>query len=451
MNLNDIKKVYFVGIGGIGMSALAKYFLEIGCIVAGYDKTPSEITADLFAKGVQITFNDQVENISELFLSSLNTLIIYTPAIPKESNILNFFQNEGFSIKKRAEVLGIISKDTFCFAVAGTHGKTTTSSILAHILYEANIEMSAFLGGIVEGYQTNYISKGTKVSVVEADEFDRSFMQLTPNMLCVTSMDADHLDIYGDHRAIEQTFKDFADKISDKSKVFKIDGLPITGKTIALEKPADFTIKNKKVVDGYYQFDIQTSNELVENIAFTLPGNHNIFNATTAFAMAYDYGIDSKTIKEALKSFPGIKRRFSFQIKTNQLVYVDDYAHHPTEIDAVHQALRELYPQRPITAIFQPHLFSRTQDFGVDFAKSLDQFDEILLLDIYPAREQPIEGITADWLLELMKNKNKKRVTKTNVIETLKLSTNQVYVTIGAGDIGELVNSIKNELLKKNI
>jgi len=451
MNLIEIKKVYFVGIGGIGMSALAKYFIEIGCIVAGYDKTPSDITTDLASKGIKITFEDKVESLSEIFQSSQNTLIIYTPAIPKDSVILNYFKKHNYSIKKRAEVLGIISKDTYCFAVAGTHGKTTTSSILAHILYTANVEMSAFLGGIVEGYQTNYISKGTKVTVVEADEFDRSFMHLTPDVLCITSMDADHLDIYGDKNAIEQTFKDFSNKLSDKTKVFKINGLPIEGQSIAIEKPANYIIQNKKIVDGFYQFDLKTPNEIIENIAFTLPGNHNIINATTAFAMAYNYGIEPEIIKNALKTFPGIKRRFSFQIKTDQLVYVDDYAHHPTEIDAVHQALRELYPNRKITAIFQPHLFSRTQDFGIEFAKSLDHFDEILLMDIYPAREKPIEGITADWLLDLMRNINKKKITKNNLLETLKLSTNQVFVTIGAGDIGELVKSIKNELLKKNI
>lgn len=451
MNLNQIKKVYFVGIGGIGMSALAKYFLEIGCQLAGYDKTITEITTSLSADGIEISYEDLITTIPDDFKSTDETLIIYTPAIPKDSLILNFFQNNGFHLKKRAEVLGIISKDTYCFAVAGTHGKTTTSSILAHIFYTANVRMSAFLGGIVEGYNTNYLSKGTEVTVVEADEFDRSFLHLSPDVACITSMDADHLDIYGDKMAIESSFNEFADKIKDKSKVYKIKDLPIAGKSIAIDEVADFQIFNKKVIEGFYQFDLKTPTETISAIQFTLPGNHNLMNATTAFAMAYEYGIDAEVIKEALKTFPGIKRRFSFQIKNENLVYVDDYAHHPTEIDAVYQALSELYPDKQITAVFQPHLFSRTKDFGQDFAKALDKFDEVFLMAIYPAREKPIEGITSDWLLDLMSSKNKKLVSKENLINELRDSKNQVYVSIGAGDIGECVNNIKNELLKKNI
>jgi UDP-N-acetylmuramate--alanine ligase len=451
MDLKQIKQVYFVGIGGIGMSALTKYFMTLGCQIAGYDKTKTEITDVLETHGVTITFDDDVNNIPSTFLDNKYTLIIYTPAIPKNHQILNYFINHQFEIKKRAEVLGIISKDTYCFAVAGTHGKTTTSSILAHILYTANIKMSAFLGGIVEGYNTNYISNGIDVTVVEADEFDRSFLHLSPDVACITSMDADHLDIYGDKNAIENSFNEFADKVKDKSKVFKIKHLPIAGKSIALNETADYTIFNKKVVDGFYQFDLKTPKEVITDIAFTLPGNHNIFNATTAFAMAYEYGINPENIKNALKNFPGIKRRFSFQIKSNDLVYVDDYAHHPTEIDAVYQALRELYPQKQITAVFQPHLFSRTKDFGQEFAQSLDQFDEILLMDIYPARELPMPGISSDWLFEMMQNDNKKRVSKENLIQNILLSNHEVIVTIGAGDIGECVNLIKDELLKKNI
>lgn len=451
MDLSQIKQVYFVGIGGIGMSALTRYFMTLGCELAGYDKTKTDITIDLEQKGVTITYDDQVNLIPQKFLDKDSTLVIYTPAIPADHFILNYFKKNDFQVKKRAEVLGIISKDTYCFAVAGTHGKTTTSSILAHILYSAEVPMSAFLGGIVEGYNSNYITKGTKVTVVEADEFDRSFLHLSPDVACVTSMDADHLDIYGDKNAIENSFVEFANKINDKSKVFKIKTLPIQGKSIAIDEEADYKIYNKKVVNGYYQFDLKTPKETITDIAFTLPGNHNIFNATTAFAMAYEYGVSPEIIKKALLSFPGIKRRFSFQIKTENLIYVDDYAHHPTEIDAVHQALRELYPNQKITAVFQPHLFSRTRDFGQAFAESLDQFDEILLMDIYPARELPLEGISSDWLFDMMKNDNKKRVSKNNLIDELLLSKNQVFVTIGAGDIGEFVKQIKNELLKKNI
>lgn len=451
MDLKQIKRIYFVGIGGIGMSALAKYFIEIGCLVAGYDKTKTELTVDLASNGALINYDDKIEIIPEAFLSTENTLVIYTPAIPENHLQLNYFRHNHFELKKRAEVLGIISKDTYCFAVAGTHGKTTTSGILAHILFTANIEMTAFLGGIVEGYQSNYITKGTKVTVVEADEFDRSFLHLSPNMSCITSMDADHLDIYGDKNAIEESFKIFANKISDKSKVFKIKNLPIEGQSIAIENEADFKVFNKRVDNGFYLFDLKTPQTIVKDITFTLPGNHNLLNAAMAFAMAYEYGIEAEIIKKALKSFPGIKRRFSFQIKTENLIYVDDYAHHPTEIDAVYQALRELYPSKKLTAIFQPHLFSRTKDFGVEFAKSLDQFDEILLMAIYPARELPMSGISSDWLFDMMKNNNKVRVTKDNLMDYIKTSQNEVFVTIGAGDIGELVKTIKNELLKKII
>ncbi|MFZ4679013.1 MAG: UDP-N-acetylmuramate--L-alanine ligase [Flavobacterium sp.] len=446
MNLNQIHNVYFIGIGGIGMSALARYFQNIGKNVSGYDKTPTMLTDELIAGGISIHFEDNISMIpAEYYVE--NTLVIITPAVPISHSEWNYFIERDYVVKKRAEVLGIITKDTFCFAVAGTHGKTTTSSILGHILFECGVDVTAFIGGIVENYHSNLIGNGKTVTVVEADEFDRSFMHLHPNIACVTSMDADHLDIYGDVTAIEDSFREFADKVEDKTKIFVPKGLPLEGLTVGINEEATFKAFNVRIENGYYVFDVQTPSETIENIQFGLPGRHNLMNAIMALAMAKTFGSPTKTIAKALASFKGIQRRFSYQIKSDKLVYIDDYAHHPTEINAVHQAVRELYPNEKVLAIFQPHLFSRTKDFADDFAKSLSQFDEILLLDIYPARELPMEGITSSWLLSKIKNTNKKLILKTNLVSTILESKAKIIVTIGAGDIGELVPKIKQALL----
>jgi UDP-N-acetylmuramate--alanine ligase len=445
MNLNQIHNVYFIGIGGIGMSALARYFQNIGKNVSGYDKTPTMLTEELIAGGMDIHFEDSISAIPKEFYVE-NTLVIVTPAVPVSHSEWNYFVERDYVIKKRAEVLGLITKDTFCFAVAGTHGKTTTSSILGHILYESGADVTAFLGGIVENYNSNLIGNGKTITVVEADEFDRSFLHLYPNIACVTSMDADHLDIYGDKATIENSFREFADKVTDKTKMFVPKGLDLEGLTIAINEDAIFKAFNIRIENSSYVFDVQTPIETITNIAFGLPGHHNLMNALMALAMAKTYGTSSESIVKALASFKGVQRRFSYQIKSQNLVYIDDYAHHPTEINAVHQAVRELYPNQKVIAIFQPHLYSRTKDFANDFAKSLSQFDEVLLLDIYPARELPIEGITSSWLLEKITNENKKLVSKADLIPAILESTATVIVTIGAGDIGELVPSIKTAL-----
>lgn len=442
MNLNQIHNVYFIGIGGIGMSALARYFQNIGKKVSGYDKTPTMLTDELIAGGMDIHFEDTIAAIPTDFYVE-NTLVIVTPAVPVSHSEWNYFIERDYVIKKRAEVLGLITKDTFCFAVAGTHGKTTTSSILGHILYESGADVTAFLGGIVENYHSNLIGSGKTVTVVEADEFDRSFLHLYPNIACVTSMDADHLDIYGDKAAIEDSFREFADKVEDKTKMFVPKGLDLEGLTIAINEEAFFKAFNIRIENSSYVFDVQTPSETIQNIAFGLPGHHNLMNALMALAMAKTYGTSSDAIVKALATFKGVQRRFSYQLKSEKLVYIDDYAHHPTEINAVHQAVRELYPNQKVLAIFQPHLFSRTKDFAEDFAKSLSQFDEVLLLDIYPARELPMKGITSSWLLEKMTNDNKKLVSKADLISSILASNATVIVTIGAGDIGELVPSIK--------
>ncbi|MBP8792013.1 MAG: UDP-N-acetylmuramate--L-alanine ligase [Lutibacter sp.] len=448
MNLNNIHNVYFVGIGGIGMSSLALYFNSIGKKVAGYDKTATEITDSLVEKGMQIHFEDTLEAIPSEFKNTEKTLIIYTPAIPKNHIGFNFFIENNFEVLKRSEVLGEITKNTFCLAVAGTHGKTTTSTMLGHIMHEAKVSCTSFLGGISENYNSNLILGGNEVSVVEADEFDRSFLRLSPNIACITSMDADHLDIYGEHSALEDSFKEFGNKVSDKLIVRK--GLPIDAATFGIEDGADYEAFDVKIEDGAYVFNVKTPSEIIENVKIYLPGKHNVLNAVAALAIANNYGISLKVIAQALLSFKGIKRRFSYKINTENLVLIDDYAHHPTEIKAVAEAVREMYPTQKILGVFQPHLFSRTRDFVDDFAASLSLFDELILLDIYPARELPMEGITSEWLLSKVTLEHKIVSSKEDLIKNIKASKSPINVMIGAGDIGELVNKVKNELNLEN-
>ncbi|KAK6496851.1 hypothetical protein TWF481_001835 [Arthrobotrys musiformis] len=447
MDLSQIQNAYFIGIGGIGMSALARYLKHAGKTVTGYDKSPTQLTQTLQNEGIQVTFEDATLHIPQNFTKE-NTLVVITPAVPKSHKQWNYFHENSYVIRKRAEVLGIITKDTYCFAVAGTHGKTTTSSILGHILYEAGEDVTAFVGGVVENYASNLIGSGTKITVVEADEFDRSFLRLHPNVACITSTDADHLDIYGDKASIEAAFREFADKVEDKSRFFVTSGLPLPGNTIAVEGDADFKAFNVRVGDGEYLFDVQTPDAIIPNLRFKLPGRHNLSNALTALSMALTFGIPAEKIRKSLLSFKGIKRRFSYQIKSEKVVYIDDYAHHPTEIDAVHRAVRELYPTKRVLAIFQPHLFSRTKDFVDDFARSLSGFDEVVLLDIYPARELPMEGVTSEWLLSKIENPRKRLVGKDNLVSEILDRNAEVVVTIGAGDIGEMVQDIKAALLQ---
>ncbi|WP_277871518.1 UDP-N-acetylmuramate--L-alanine ligase [Winogradskyella wandonensis] len=438
--------VYFIGIGGIGMSALARYFVANGNQVAGYDKTPSDITRALEDLGVAIHFEDDFDLIPEQFKNRSETLVVYTPAIPNSHSELNFFKSNDFEVKKRSEVLGEITKKTFCFAVAGTHGKTTTTSILGHLLNECNVNMTAFLGGISENYNSNLILNGTEVTVVEADEFDRSFLTLSPDYACITSMDADHLDIYGDASELTKSFKDFTKKIKPKGKLFVKKGLPISGITYGIEDNSDYTAQNIRIEDGSYVFDVKTPKTIFKDFKFNLPGRHNLSNALIALAMSVEYGIPQPQLAKALATYMGVKRRFTYQIKTENLVFIDDYAHHPQEINAVHQAIREMYPDDKVLAIFQPHLFSRTKDFADEFAMALGQFDEVLLLDIYPARELPISGVSSGWLLDKISNPRKKLVAKDSLVEAIKETSARIILTIGAGDIGEEVKTIKKAL-----
>ncbi|MEL0643845.1 UDP-N-acetylmuramate--L-alanine ligase [Olleya sp. Ti.3.14] len=450
MNLNNIHNIYFIGIGGIGMSAIARYFNANGKQVGGYDKTKTDITDSLVALGVSVTFKDDISNLESHYLNPETTLIVYTPAVPKNHVQLNYFLDNTFKVLKRSEVLGLITEHSFCLAVAGTHGKTTTTSILGHLLNECDVKLTAFLGGISENYNSNLILNGDKVSVVEADEFDRSFLTLSPDMACITSMDADHLDIYGDASELIKTFEDFTKKLKPNGKLFVKNGLPLNGITYGIEDNADYSAQNITIKDGAYVFDVKTPKTVVKQFKFNLPGRHNLSNALVALAMSLEYGLPQDQLIKALATYKGVKRRFTYQIKTNDIVFIDDYAHHPEEINAVHQAVREMYPNDKVVAVFQPHLFSRTKDFAQDFAKSLAQFDQILLLDIYPARELPIEGVTSDWLLGMIDNKNKKLVTKQTMIQHIKASNARIVLTIGAGDIGAEVSKIKTELLNES-
>ncbi|WBX70840.1 UDP-N-acetylmuramate--L-alanine ligase [Tenacibaculum retecalamus] len=445
MNLKTIHNVYFIGIGGIGMSAIARYFAVNGKKVFGYDKTPSPITKKLEEIGVKIHFEDAVKNIDISCLDKEQTLVVYTPAIPNAHQELNYFINNGFEILKRAEILGEITKNTFCLGVAGTHGKTTTSSILGHIMQPE--KATSFLGGIAENYNSNLILGEDKISVVEADEFDRSFLKLSPNIACVTSMDADHLDIYGENEMLQQSFREFANKVSDTLIVAK--GLPLKGLTYAVNESADYKAYNVKVETGKYVFDVQTPTSEIKNIEFHLPGKHNMMNALAALAMADVYGVSLAKIKEQLKTFKGVQRRFSYKIKTEDVVLIDDYAHHPTEIDAVEHSIREMYPKEKVLAVFQPHLYTRTKDFVEDFAIALSKFDEVLLLDIYPARELPIKGVTSSWLLAKINSENKALVSKENLGAEILKSEAKIITMLGAGDIGLLVGEVKNSLEKK--
>lgn len=445
MELREIQNVYFVGIGGIGMSALASYFVKNGKQVGGYDKTPSVVTDALITQGVSIVFKDEISAIGTSFLDTETTLVVYTPAIPVDSVVLNYFKDQDFQLLKRAAVLGEITKNTICYAVAGTHGKTTTSSILGHIMHVCGTGATSFLGGITENYNSNLILGGDQISVVEADEFDRSFLQLSPDVACITSMDADHLDIYGEREVLEASFKEFANKVSDTLIVKK--GLPVAGLTYGVEEDADYQALNVRIVKGSFVFDVKTPSDKVKDVVFHLPGRHNVSNALVSIAMAEKQGLSLEVIKDSLSSYRGVKRRFSYKIKEENFVLIDDYAHHPTEIAAVENAVREMYPNHKILVVFQPHLFTRTRDFIDDFANSLSKFDEVVLLDIYPARELPIAGVDSEWLLSKIESKHASLKTKKQVVEIVKNTDATVVVMLGAGDIGVLVEEVAKEIL----
>lgn len=444
MTIRDYTYYYFIGAGGIGMSALARYFSQMGKKVLGYDKTETSLTQQLNSEGIDIHFSDDIRLIPEE-ITPENTVVIYTPAVPKSHSELNYFQDYGYTVLKRSEVLGLITKETICLAVAGTHGKTTTSSILGHLLKVAGLPSTAFVGGIIENYNSNVILGGNDISVVEADEFDRSFLKLNPDYACITSMDADHLDIYGESAELEKSFKEFASIVTEK--VFARKGLDIeNAKTFAVEDTADYFADNIQLKEGYFTFDLTYPSGKITSVPMTLPGRHNIENAVAAVAMAMEMGVNEKQIKEALGSFKGIKRRFSRYESASGKIIIDDYAHHPTELNAIIRATENFYPNKSILGVFQPHLFSRTRDFADDFAQSLSRLEKLILIDIYPAREEPLEGITSHWLAEKIEKINNKKPAVVTLEESFNEILNyssDIILLMGAGNIDILYEPLK--------
>ena len=448
MELKNIQRVYLIGIGGIGMSGLARYFHHLGCVVCGYDKTSTELTTELQQEGIPVIFDDSEAFVPTSFhLPDEHTLIIYTPAIPKDSLILNFFKNSGFELFKRSQVLGIISRGMYTIAVAGTHGKTTTSTMIAHILKYSGKDCSAFLGGISTNYHTNVLYGKNNIVVVEADEYDRSFLTLYPDIAIITSMDADHLDIYGDHRHLTESFKLFASQIKPGGKLVHKKGLPLeTGFTYAVEAEADASGSNIRVENGNFYFDFDNGKVAIGDIELGIPGTHNVENAVAAIEAALLVDVSPDAIKRALGGFKGVKRRFEYIVKNDKHIYIDDYAHHPEELKACIRSIKRLYPDKKLTAIFQPHLYTRTRDFADGFAEALDLADELIMLDIYPARELPIEGVSAEMILERMKMWNKRKCGKQEAVEIIKNEKPELLLTVGAGDIDQLVQPLKHAL-----
>ncbi|MBL6648662.1 MAG: UDP-N-acetylmuramate--L-alanine ligase [Flavobacteriaceae bacterium] len=442
--LENYKNIYFLGIGGIGMSSLALYLINQNKAVGGYDKVKSKITDTLIKGGAIINFDDKFKTIPKSFLNKDNTLIVYTPAIPHSNNQFTFFKERGFVIIKRSELLGEISKDKFCIAIAGTHGKTTTSSILSHILFDNGLNFTSFIGGISENYNTNLIQNGSEIILVEADEFDRSFLTLNPNIACITSIDPDHLDIYENEKDLKKSFNHFKNNIKKDGFLFVNDTISMNGLTYGFKSKSDYFISNYRIVNQIVLFDINFKNSKI-SIQFKMPGRHNALNALVAFAIGNNLGIDSENIKKSLSTFEGVKRRFTYVLKSPKVI-IDDYAHHPSEIDAVKKSVKEIYPGKKITAVFQPHLYTRTRDFMDQFAESLSDFDEIILTDIYPAREQPIDNIDSKALLKKIKNKHKLISKKSNLSSCLINSKSDVFVIMGAGDISDEVQSIKQKI-----
>ena len=442
MHLNNINSILFLGIGGIGMSALAKYFIAKGINVYGYDKTPSEMTDALTDLGAKITFIDDAKCTENVF-----DLVVYTPAMPKDSFLLNYYQQSTIPLIKRSQALGLITKNSFTIAVSGSHGKTTVSSMIAFLLKECGIDCSAFLGGVSVNFNSNYIQGKSDVVVVEADEFDRSFMTLSPNLIVLTSIDTDHLDIYGTRENIVTSFLEFLNKLDDigilihNEKV--IDEILIRGKKrIYGFQLGDYKATSLKIYPTHSTFSINDSEEVFK---LNYNGRHNIENALAAISVGLTMGIALDKMVSALEKFRGIKRRFEVIFQNEKYVYIDDYAHHPAEIEALVSSVKEIFPNKRILSIFQPHLYSRTKDLCFDFARSLDLSDEVILLPLYPARELPIKGVTSYIVSEKMKT-NVKVVDKTDLITTINGCNFDVILTIGAGDISGCISDIKNYL-----
>lgn len=455
--MNKFSKYYFLGIGGIGMSALARYFRSTGCEVAGYDRTETKLTSDLQAEGIAVSFNEEVDQIPTEFTNSKKTMVVITPAIPDSHPQLKFFRDNAFTILKRSQVLGNITRQSKGICVAGTHGKTTTSTITAHLLYQSQVTCNAFLGGISNNYSTNLLlSKESNLVVIEADEYDRSFHQLSPYMAVITSVDPDHLDIYDTPDAFLKSFEHFTSLVRPGGALIVRTGLKIEPQlqkgvklySYSMDDGGDFHAENIRTVKGEIHFDFVTPTDRISDVRLGVPARINVENSVAAMALAWLNGVTNEELRAGISSFSGIYRRFNLVYKSDKIVFMDDYAHHPSELKASIASIRNLYPERKITGIFQPHLFSRTRDFAPEFAEALSQLDELILLDIYPARELPIPGVTSEMILKDVKLTNKSLCSKENLLPLLKGKDLDVVVTFGAGDIDKLVPEIKEQLKK---
>lgn len=457
LKFDDIKQAYFLGIGGIGMSALARYFASRGIAVSGYDRTATALTLELEKEGISVHYEDD-PTLLPIDLNLTDSLIVFTPAIPATSKELNILIDRGFSIHKRAEVLGIICDSRRTIAIAGTHGKTSVTTMTAHILTSSSIGCSAFMGGISKNYQSNLLlgSTGSEWMVAEADEFDRSFLQLNPELAVITSTDADHLDVYGSHEKVIESFKLFAGKIRSGGALVVKKGLSAGFGpdekyklyTYSITEQADFCAQNIELKNGFYQFDLRTPDFVIEKLALNYPGLLNVENSVAASAVALLAGVSPDEIRAALTTYSGVKRRFDIHLKSENFILIDDYAHHPEELRATIQSVRDIYKDKILTGVFQPHLYSRTKDFAAGFAASLDLLDEIVLLDIYPARELPIEGVSSEIIFNLIRNKNKKLCRKSELKELARSFKPGIVIMMGAGDIDTLVEPVKEQLIK---
>lgn len=451
--------IYFIGIGGIGMSNLARYFMLQGKSVAGYDRMETPLTQALVAEGAKVHYEDYVRLVPAEFLDKEKTLVVYTPAVPASHSELQFFRQNGFAIMKRAQLLGEVTKASDAVCVAGTHGKTTVSSMIAHLLRQSGVDCNAFLGGILKNYGTNLLlSEKSRITVAEADEYDRSFHWLQPWIAVITSADPDHLDIYGTPEAYRESFEHFTSLIRKNGYLILKKDAPLTPRTDATvtvftysESEGDFHAENIRIGNGEITFDFVSPDNRITGIQLGVPVKVNIENAVAAIAAAVLSGVNPDEVRAAMKTFGGAKRRFDFQLKTLNLVFIDDYAHHPQELTASIRSIRQLYPDRKVTGVFQPHLYTRTRDFADDFAQSLSLLDDVILLDIYPAREEPIPGITSEIIFDKITSKEKVLLKKAELLDFLENKELDVLVTWGAGDIEHLLPAIKQLLEKRSI
>lgn len=442
MNLEKYQNIYFIGIGGIGMSALARYFKSRGLKVEGYDKTPTRLTDALQNEGINVHFIDSIGQISSSFRDIEKTLVVYTPAIPEDNEQIQYFKQNSFDVEKRARVLAAITARGKSIAVAGTHGKTTTSSLITHIFNQKRAYASSFLGGISKNSETNFTAGSSEVVILEADEFDRSFHHLQPFAAIITSMDADHLDIYGDEATIKDAFVEFSKRVQSGGKLIVKYGLPLKGITYGLDENANYFANQIEVAFGEYVFTLHMPNGTTARVRSGMPGRHNIENAVGAAAICLECGLSLERVVSGIETFKGVTRRFDLRVKNDKHIYIDDYAHHPEEIKAFLASVREMYPNKKITAIFQPHLYSRTRDFAIGFAKELSAVDELWLMDIYPAREKAIPGVTSEWLMEMIHSNKKKILSHKEIQGFVEKEKPELLLTMGAGDVDKLVEPL---------